>query len=228
MGEMYEALQQLYYPSECSTLIGPAPSRYFALIGWDHGVAMPALLCHKDTAQGTQIRWQGAFMYCLSLSLWHKGPYNKFFLCLEVRRELASATPRTWSSTWSGAVWHWVRPGGILFTWELEIFLLGNSGLDINIPPSQQWIIWNVNTSRQSAVSSTRGAWSGSLQGSVINLTTISDQTTLLAGPVPVFSTLIGRGMSRLSSHWSRDVATPALLCHKEPGRGSPRWFFMP
>ena len=30
-----------------------------------------------------------------------------------------------------------------------------------------------------------------------------------------VFSTLIGRGMSRLGSHWSRDVATPALLCHK-------------
>ena len=36
-----------------------------------------------------------------------------------------------------------------------------------------------------------------------------------------VFSTLIGRGMSRLGSHWSRDVAAPALLCHKEPARAS-------
>ena len=35
----------------------------------------------------------------------------------------------------------------------------------------------------------------------------------------PVWSTLIGRGMSRLGSHWSRDVATPALLSHKEPAR---------
>ena len=33
-----------------------------------------------------------------------------------------------------------------------------------------------------------------------------------------VFSTLIGRGISRLGSHWS-SVATPALLCHKEPAR---------
>ena len=64
----------------------------------------------------------------------------------------------------------------------------------------------------------------------------------------PVFSTLIGRGMSRLGSHWARDVAAPALLCHKEPARRiqspllgalerkipplggillAPRWFFM-
>ena len=28
-------------------------SRYCALIGWDHCFATPALLCHKDTAQGT-------------------------------------------------------------------------------------------------------------------------------------------------------------------------------
>ena len=62
------------------------------------------------------------------------------------------------------------------------------------------------------------------------------------------FSTLVGQGMSRLGSHWSRDVATPALLCHKEPARRiqspllgalerkipplggillAPRWFFM-
>ena len=34
-----------------------------------------------------------------------------------------------------------------------------------------------------------------------------------------MFCTLIGRGMSRLGSHWSRDVAAPALLCHKEPAR---------
>ena len=34
-----------------------------------------------------------------------------------------------------------------------------------------------------------------------------------------VFSTLIGRGISRLGSDWSRDVAPPALLCHKEPAR---------
>ena len=30
------------------------PSRYCALIGWDHRVASPALLCHKEPAQGTQ------------------------------------------------------------------------------------------------------------------------------------------------------------------------------
>ena len=35
-----------------------------------------------------------------------------------------------------------------------------------------------------------------------------------------VWSTLIGRGISKLGSHWSRDVATPALLCHKEPAQG--------
>ena len=63
-----------------------------------------------------------------------------------------------------------------------------------------------------------------------------------------VFSTLIGRGMSRVDFHWSRDVAPPALLSHKEPARRiqspllgalerkipplggillAPRWFFM-
>ena len=40
--------------SECNTFIGPDPSRYCALVGWDHGVAKPGLLCHKDTAEGTQ------------------------------------------------------------------------------------------------------------------------------------------------------------------------------
>ena len=34
-----------------------------------------------------------------------------------------------------------------------------------------------------------------------------------------VWSTLIGRGMSRLGSHWSRVLLAPALLCHKEPAR---------
>ena len=33
------------------------------------------------------------------------------------------------------------------------------------------------------------------------------------------WSTLIGRGMSRLGSHWSRVLLAPALLCHKEPAR---------
>ena len=33
------------------------------------------------------------------------------------------------------------------------------------------------------------------------------------------WSTLIGRGMSRLGSHWSRVMLSPALLCHKEPAR---------
>ena len=47
-----------------STLIGPDPSRYSALIGWDHGAATPALLCHRDTAQGIQIPFP--------VSLWHK------------------------------------------------------------------------------------------------------------------------------------------------------------
>ena len=35
----------------------------------------------------------------------------------------------------------------------------------------------------------------------------------------PACSTLIGRGMSRLVSHWSRVMLAPALLCHKEPAR---------
>ena len=34
--------------AEWSSLIGPDPFWYFALIGWDHSVATPALLCHKD------------------------------------------------------------------------------------------------------------------------------------------------------------------------------------
>ena len=34
-----------------------------------------------------------------------------------------------------------------------------------------------------------------------------------------VWSTIIGRGMSRLGSHWSRVLLAPALLCHKEPVR---------
>ena len=33
----------------------------------------------------------------------------------------------------------------------------------------------------------------------------------------PTWSTLIGRGMSRLGSYWSRVLLAPAILCHKEP-----------
>ena len=48
--------------SEWSNPIGPDPSRYCALIGWNHCVATPALLCHKDTAQGTQSPLLRAFL----------------------------------------------------------------------------------------------------------------------------------------------------------------------
>ena len=79
-----------------------------------------------------------------------------------------------------------------------------------------------------------------------------TDLDTVLLAPLTTlksaWSTLIGRGMSRLVSHWSRYVAPPALLCHKEPARRiqspllgaserkirplggillPPRWFFM-
>ena len=40
--------------------------------------------------------------------------------------------------------------------------------------------------------------------------------------PGTAWSTLIGRGMSRLVSHWSRAslvMLAPAILCHKEPSR---------
>ena len=45
-----------YYQAEWRPLIGPDLPSYCALIGWDHDVATPALLCHKDKdiAQGTQ------------------------------------------------------------------------------------------------------------------------------------------------------------------------------
>ena len=36
-----------------SLVLGVDTARHCALIGWDHGVATPALLYHKDTAQGT-------------------------------------------------------------------------------------------------------------------------------------------------------------------------------
>ena len=48
-------------------------SRHCALIGWDHGVATPAFLCHKDTAQGTQSSLLGAILafHCFhSVSMW--------------------------------------------------------------------------------------------------------------------------------------------------------------
>ena len=41
---------------------------------------------------------------------------------------------------------------------------------------------------------------------------------------IAVWSTLIGRGMSRLVSNWSRAslvMLAPAVLCHKEPARAS-------
>ena len=41
-------------------------SRHCALVGWDHSVSTPALLCHKDTAQGTQTRG----ISCLSVILY--------------------------------------------------------------------------------------------------------------------------------------------------------------
>ena len=41
--------------AEWRPLIGPELSRHCALIGCDHGVATPALLCHKDTVQDTHI-----------------------------------------------------------------------------------------------------------------------------------------------------------------------------
>ena len=53
--------------AEWRPLIGPELSRYCALIGWDHGVATPALLCYKDTAQDTQ------HFHSVAVSLWHKG-----------------------------------------------------------------------------------------------------------------------------------------------------------
>ena len=41
--------------SEWRPLIGRGPSRHCTLIGWDHGVASPALLFHKEPAQVIQI-----------------------------------------------------------------------------------------------------------------------------------------------------------------------------
>ena len=48
--------------SEWNTLIGRDPSRYCVLIGWDHGVATPAFLSHKEPDQGTQSPLLGAFL----------------------------------------------------------------------------------------------------------------------------------------------------------------------
>ena len=61
-------------PAEWTTFIG-RDCRDRALIGRElkyfHDVATPAPLCHKEPAQGTQG------------SLWHKGAYNRTFLCME-------------------------------------------------------------------------------------------------------------------------------------------------
>ena len=40
--------------TEWRPLIGPDQKIYCALIGWEHFLAPLALLCHKDTAQGSQ------------------------------------------------------------------------------------------------------------------------------------------------------------------------------
>ena len=40
----------------CKPLIGPDLSRYWALVGWDHSVAKPALLCNKGTQSILQFR----------------------------------------------------------------------------------------------------------------------------------------------------------------------------
>ena len=71
------------YPAELF-FQSPKPSRYCALIGWDHSVALPALLCHKDTAQGTQ----------------------RISLCLYGRRATIIDSFHAWTSsrTWSGPV----------------------------------------------------------------------------------------------------------------------------
>ena len=48
--------------AEWCTLIGPDLSNYCALIGSDHSVATPALLCHKEPFQGIQSPLLGAFL----------------------------------------------------------------------------------------------------------------------------------------------------------------------
>ena len=57
------SIKEYLEKAEWRALIGPDPARYCALIGWDHSVATPALLCHIDTAQGTLIS-------CLELCLY--------------------------------------------------------------------------------------------------------------------------------------------------------------
>ena len=47
-----------------------------------HSDATPALLCQKDTAQGTKSPLSGHFLP-FAVSLWHKGVYNRFFRCME-------------------------------------------------------------------------------------------------------------------------------------------------
>ena len=49
----------------------------------------------------------------------------------------------------------------------------------------------------------------------------------------PEFSTLIGRALKRLGSHWldlGHSVAMPALLCHKDTAQGTqnPLGYFVP
>ena len=56
--------------------------RGFALIGWYHGVARPALLCHKELVKCPR-----------------SGGISSIELCLYGTRELASATPQPWGWT---------------------------------------------------------------------------------------------------------------------------------
>ena len=62
-------------------------------------------------------------------------------------------------------------------------------------------------------------------QTEVEYLQSVNSMILSLTVPQPVFSTLIGRGMSRLDSRGREvhSVATPALLCHKEPARSKER-----
>ena len=50
-------------------------------------------------------------------------------------------------------------------------------------------------------------------------ITTCRKQFSHDTAVAAAWSTLIGREMSRLGSHWSRVLLAPALLCHKEPAR---------
>ena len=94
--------------TEWSTLIGPDPSKYCALIGWDNEVCTPALSCHKDTAEGTQ-RPLTRGISCLLLLLYDtERHYYKAPLSPCYNRDFASATSSDCLS-WSGPLCLWVH-----------------------------------------------------------------------------------------------------------------------